>query len=166
MALEIERKFLVRGDGWRSRVTGRHQISQAYLSRHDKASVRVRIVDDRSATLTIKSHGVALSRLEFEYPVPVSDARVLMDLRQGGIVTKVRYLVPHDGFLWEIDVFAGDNAGLVVAEIELPHASQTFSLPSWLGREVTQDARFANSNLARFPVGGHAEQLEFASFAS
>jgi adenylate cyclase len=163
MAIEIERKFLVRGDEWRSRVTGRRQIAQAYLSRHDKASVRVRIVDDRSATLTVKSHSAVVSRLEFEYAVPLSDARTLMDLRQGGVVDKVRHLVPHEGLTWEIDVFGGDNAGLVIAEVELPHPSLKFSLPSWLGREVTHDPRFANSELARNPMSSHRDRLEYAS---
>jgi adenylate cyclase len=162
MAVEIERKFLVRGDEWRRHVTGCRQISQAYLSRHDKASVRVRIIDERMATLTIKSHAT-LSRLEFEYPVPLSDARVLMDLRQGAIVTKVRHLVPHEGLTWEIDVFAGDNAGLVLAEVELPHPAHTFSHPSWLGHEVTRDPRFANSELACNPLSRHGDQPEYAS---
>ncbi len=157
MPIEIERKFLVVGEAWRAHVTRRKPMRQAYFTRQGKASIRVRIVDETEATLTIKSRGARTSRLEFEYAVPVSEALTLLELRDGHVVEKVRHLVRHDGLTWEVDVFSGENAGLVIAEVELDHEGQSFARPAWVGPEVTQDERYANSRLARFPFSTFAD---------
>lgn len=151
MAIEIERKFRVAGDGWRAGVTERRRIEQAYLSRNDRISLRVRIVDRAKATLTVKSASAGISRHEFEYQIPVADAVQLMELREGAIVAKTRHLLPLDGVTWEIDVFEGDNSGLVVAEVELSSADQRLSLPDWLGEEVSSERRYYNAELSRHP---------------
>jgi adenylate cyclase len=151
MAIEIERKFLVSDGGWRPHVTSRKRLRQAYLARQGKTSIRVRIVDDASATLTIKSRGARTSRLEFEYPIPVAEALTLLELRDGGVLSKVRHIVPHHGVTWEVDAFDGDNAGLVIAEVELAHEQQDLALPPWVGREITHEERYYNSRLAHLP---------------
>ena len=161
MAIEIERKFLVTSEEWRAHVTERKQLRQAYLARPGKASIRVRIVNETAASITIKSRGARTSRLEFEYPIPVSEALTLLELRDGFVVSKVRHLVRQDGVTWEIDVFTGDNAGLVIAEVELEHEQQKFTRPRWIGREVTQDERYANSRLARVPFASFAAEGHF-----
>ena len=119
MSFEIERKFLVSGDGWRDLVTTRIPIRQAYLSSDGKASIRVRIKGEGVATLSIKSRPVDLRRLELESSIPVLEAEALIQLRHGLVIEKVRHVVPWGGLAWEIDVFSGENAGLVIAEIEL-----------------------------------------------
>lgn len=154
MAVEIERKFLVTGDAWRAEVSGARQIRQAYLSKSGKASVRVRVVDESSARLTVKAapdgKGPALSRAEFEYPIPVEEALEMLELRSGRIVEKTRHLVPaENGRTWEVDVFEGAHTGLVLAEIELGAADEQVVLPAWLGREVTGDPAYSNAALAR-----------------
>ena len=151
MGVEIERKFLLTGDGWRQLVTERANIRQAYLSGNGNASIRVRIKNGRSAALTIKSRGTQLRRLELEYPIPVADAEALMVLRCGAIVEKVRHLVPYAGATFEIDVFAGENVGLIIAEVELPHEDSRLELPPWIGAEVTGRAEYYNSSLAARP---------------
>lgn len=147
MGVEIERKFLVASDGWRSEVASHSHIRQAYLAVNDMSTVRVRITDD-AAFLTIKSAGPALRRDEFEYPIPLEDAEALLALRSGRLIEKRRHIVPQGALRWEIDVFAGDLAGLVIAEIELPDEATAFARPAWLGAEVTGDARYANAGLA------------------
>ena len=156
MAIEIERKFLVSGEGWRPHVEERKRLRQAYLARQGKASIRIRIVDDVSATLTIKSRGARTSRLEFEYPIPVAEALTLIELRDGGLLSKVRHIVRHGGTRWEIDVFEGDNAGLVIAEVELAHEEQGIALPSWVGPKITHEERYYNSRLVYFPFQSFA----------
>jgi adenylate cyclase len=152
MAVEIERKFLVTGDGWKAQVTRRRHLRQAYLSRQGKTSIRVRITDASSATLTIKSRGGRTCRAEFEYPLPVADALTLLELRDGLLLSKVRHEVRgNDGLTWEIDVFEGENTGLVIAEVELAHERQPVVLPPWIGREVTHEERYYNSRLAHHP---------------
>lgn len=149
MAVEIERKFLVEGDGWRVGVTGQRRIRQAYLSKEGGANVRIRLIDEREARLTIKSAGGALSRAEFEYPIPVGDALAMIELRTGTILDKTRHLVPAgNGRTWEVDVFTGAHEGLVLAEIELGAADEAVELPDWIGREVTEDPRYSNAALA------------------
>src|SRR5262245_28516625 len=106
MAVEIERKFLVRGEGWKPHVAKTKRLVQAYLAREERTSVRIRIVDDASASLTIKSQGASISRHEFEYPIPLSDAQTLIGLRVGCLVSKCRHVVLHDGMVWEVDEFA------------------------------------------------------------
>jgi adenylate cyclase len=151
MSFEIERKFLVRGDAWRAHASGRSTIRQAYLAYDSKASIRVRIRDHDSATLTIKSRGAALRRLELEYPVPVLDAERMLALRHGAVIEKTRHLVPFGGLTWEVDVFEGENAGLVIAEVELRDEAQAVDLPPWAGAEITGHPQYYNSALAQRP---------------
>src|ERR1700744_5558181 len=115
MAFEIERKFLVVSDSWRQSITDESVIRQAYLTSRDQASIRVRIRDNRKATLTIKSRGADLKRLELEYVIPVLDAESMLPLRHGAIIEKRRAIVPVHGHVWEVDTFLGENAGLVLA---------------------------------------------------
>lgn len=151
MTFEIERKFLVRGNGWQPLVTKRISIRQAYLNSNGKASIRVRINDDSTATLSIKSKPTELRRLELEYPIPVLEAEALIALRHGSAIEKIRHEVPWDGLKWEIDVFSGENAGLTIAEIELHDEKQHFELPDWIGPEVTGQRRYYNSYLMQAP---------------
>jgi adenylate cyclase len=101
----------MRHDSWRSAASVPIAIRQAYLARNGKATIRVRIMDDAAATLTVKSAAAALRRLEFEYPIPLTDAAALLDLREGALIEKVRYKLPQDRLVWEIDIFQGDNEG-------------------------------------------------------
>ncbi len=151
MSFEIERKFLVRGDGWRKLTQRSIKIRQAYLASNGKSSIRVRIKDDKTATLTVKSKSSSLRRLELEYPVPLLEAEAMMQLRQGSMIEKIRHVVPWDDLEWEIDVFLGSNAGLVVAEIELDNEHQEFSMPEWIGREITGQLEYYNSALVTHP---------------
>jgi len=151
MAIEIERKFLVVGDGWRDRVKGASRMRQGYLSREGRASVRVRVVDDQRAYLTIKAAKGRMSRHEFEYEIPVGDAVALLEFRSGHLIDKVRHRVEIGERLWEVDVFEDENAGLTIAEIELAAENDVLELPSWVGREITEDARYYNAALARVP---------------
>jgi adenylate cyclase len=151
MALEIERKFLVRDESWRSGVTGTHFFRQGYLATTARASIRVRVSGD-AAWLGLKGRVVGLSRPEFEYPVPVAEANEILDGLCGeGAIEKYRHYVPHAGHEWEVDEFLGANAGLVVAELELASEDEAFERPAWLGIEVTHDLRYYNSSLARQP---------------
>lgn len=151
MPHEIERKFLVVHDSWRA-VAGRgRRLRQAYIATTDRAVVRVRVMEGGEAFLTIKSAEPGLSRSEFEYGLPVADAQALIELRQGPVLEKTRFEVAHAGQRWEIDVYSGDNDGLVVAEIELERESTAVVLPSWVGREVTGEARYYAAELARNP---------------
>lgn len=151
MAVEIERKYLVADDTWRAAAgPGRH-IRQAYLAASPDHSIRIRIIEDREAWLTIKSGYRGIVRDEFEYEVPLADALAMLDLCQGGVIEKTRYRVSAGDRVWDIDVFAGDNDGLVVAEVELDDETQHVAAPAWLGQEVTGDARYQNSRLADAP---------------
>ncbi|HRN62733.1 MAG TPA: CYTH domain-containing protein [Luteimonas sp.] len=157
MPLEIERKFLVTGDGWRAAAHAVLPMAQGYINDlgamdrgEQKASVRVRIQGD-AAFLNLKSRELGHTRQEFDYPIPVEDARALLALCVGGVIDKRRHLVRHEGHLWEVDEFLGENAGLVVAEIELGSADEAFALPPWAGREVTDEARYYNLALASRP---------------
>lgn len=148
MAIEIERKFLVLNNEWKQG-QGTY-FSQGYLNREQDRTIRVRIAGDH-AYLTIKSAISSVSRKEFEYEIPVVDGKQLLALCEQPIIEKIRYLVEHESFTWEIDEFLGQNEGLVVAEIELKSEHQTFNKPAWLGQEVTEDARYYNSNLTTYP---------------
>ena len=157
MPIEIERKFLVTDELWRTDVHEVIPMAQGYLndlatvdSGAMRASVRVRIAGE-AAFLNLKSRELGRTRQEFDYPVPVADARALLALCVGGAIDKRRHLVRHAGHLWEIDEFLGDNAGLVVAEIELASADEAFERPPWLGREATDAARYYNLALASRP---------------
>ena len=151
MPLEIERKFLLANDGWRQEVIRRRVMRQGYLGGAEgRASIRVR-VDDQEARLNIKAAVVGSARAEYDYPVPMSEAQEILDQLCIGLIDKTRHYVERDGFTWEIDEFHGDNAGLIVAEIELEHEGQTFPLPAWLGAEVTEQRRYYNHSLALHP---------------
>ena len=151
MATEIERKFLVASDGWRDRVLGKNRLRQGYLSRESRASVRVRVIDGVRATLTIKAAQGRFSRHEFEYPIPIADAETLLELCAGHLIDKVRHRVDVAGRIWEIDVFEDENAGLVIAEVELGSEDDALVVPEWAGREITEDRRYYNAALARLP---------------
>src|ERR1700759_1913881 len=158
MAFEIERKFLVTSHAWQQSITGESFIRQAYLTSRDKASIRVRIRDNRTATLTIKSRGADLKRLELEYEIPVLEGQAMLPLRRGAIIEKRRALVPVQGHVWEVDTFFGDNVGLVLAEIELNAVNQTFTTPQWIGAEVTSQASYYNSALASNPFSAWTDR--------
>jgi adenylate cyclase len=155
MATEIERKFLVQGTQWRNDSGVR--FTQGYLNRDKERIVRVRIAGGK-AFLTIKGVIRGATRAEFEYGIPVEDAEQLLKLCDGPIIQKDRYVVVHEGSTWEVDEFLGDNAGLVLAEIELTSEAQLFSRPQWLGAEVTHDRRYYNSSLASHPYVEWREQ--------
>ena len=150
MGVEIERKFLLSGDGWRQLAVSSQQLRQGYLAVDGATNVRVR-TDGRRAWITLKGRGEGMVRPEFEYEIPAADAGELLALCRGRIVEKMRYRVPTGRHLWEIDEFAGANLGLVVAEIELRGESESFERPDWIGSEVTSDPRYLNANLAVHP---------------
>ena len=148
MGVEIERKFLVKGEPWLG-----HQntvMQQGYLASNE-CTVRVRISDTK-AWLTVKGPVQGISRPEYEYEIPLSEAEEMLDnfcgLRR---ISKTRYLVPHKGFTWEVDVFEGHNKGLVIAEIELDYENVDVPLPDWVDIEVSHDPRFRNSSLLENP---------------
>ena len=148
MAKEIERKFLVRGEAWRSAAESKSVLKQGYIASMEDRSVRVRILDEKTARLTMKIGRGTLTRDEFEYEIPVSDAEELLENAIGVIIEKTRYRVPYEGFVWEVDVFAGAHRGLVIAEVEMQAETDNPPLPTWLGREVTGDFRYSNQALA------------------
>jgi len=160
MAIEIERKFLIKPGAWTPRDAGTH-IQQGYLSAQNGPTVRVRIECSEAgstdpacamATLTVKGPTTGLSRSEFEYPLPLADARHMLDqLCRSSIIDKHRYRERYGRHTWEIDVFHGDNEGLVVAEVELESEDDVLEFPGWVGQEVSSDARYYNSNLLRNP---------------
>lgn len=149
MGIEIERKFLVQGTLWRAGEPG-VPLRQGYLNRDKERTVRVRQAGPE-AFLTIKGAPQGLVRAEFEYPIPVADAQALLALCDGPLVEKTRYRRWVDGTLWEVDEFHGENAPLVLAEVELPSAEADFARPAWLGAEVSHDTRYLNSHLAQHP---------------
>ena len=149
--LEIERKFLVLGDDWREEVRRALPMRQGYLNDEKGCSVRVRI-SGQEAYLNLKGVTIGTQRLEFEYPIPLADARHMLDhLRVKPLIEKTRYLVDRGAHTFEIDVFEGANEGLIVAEVELGHPDEAFERPPWLGQEVTEDVRYYNTALAAHP---------------
>jgi adenylate cyclase len=150
MGIEIERKFLLKGDGWRG--LGQPTVMrQGYLVADPVRTVRVRIEGER-AVITIKSKSTGASRGEWEYEIPVPDAAELLErLCEQPLVEKVRHRIAHAGHTWEVDEFQGENAGLLVAEIELGSEDEAFEKPDWIGQEVTGDKRYYNSSLIRLP---------------
>lgn len=151
MATEIERKFLVKDMSWQAMADNGTQYSQGYLVGSEHASVRVRIQGDK-AYLNIKSATLGITRQEFEYEIPVTEAKEMLDtLCEKPLIDKKRYLVKNANHVWEIDVFSGDNEGLVVAEIELKEKTETFEKPAWLGEEVSDDSRYYNVCLVKHP---------------
>ncbi len=155
---EIERKFLVddRSDSWRNAEYS--DIRQGYLSVDKHRTVRVRIAGD-DAYLTIKGVTEGATRAEYEYPIPVAHAREMLDtLCLRPLIEKRRYRVEYHGLIWEIDEFYGDNAGLIVAEVELENAQQVFDKPPWTGEEVTDNPRYYNANLVNNPYTPRCKQ--------
>lgn len=151
MATEIERKFLVATDGWREGVSRSEPMYQGYLASTPTCAVRVRLEGDR-ARINIKSAGLDIERREYEYDIPVDDAREILETLCGKrVVRKTRHYHPAGAHTFEIDVFEGANEGLVVAEVELSRRDEDFERPAWLGEEVSGDARYLNNNLATKP---------------
>jgi adenylate cyclase len=150
MGIEIERKFLLASDAWRGQGTAT-VLRQGYLCADPTRTVRVRI-EGEQGVLTIKSKSEGASRGEWEYPIPLEEAAELLErLCERPLVEKTRHRIEHAGFTWEVDEFVGENAGLIVAEIELPAEDTAFEKPDWIGQEVTGDKRYYNSNLIRHP---------------
>ena len=151
MGTEIERKFLLQSDDWRNEVQSSTRLIQGYLVRGDNMAIRVRIKGE-SAEINIKQTRDGISRLEYEYEIPLDDAQEILDqVALKPLIDKTRHHVVHGKHLWEIDEFYGDNAGLLVAEIELDSADEAFERPAWLGEEVSLDQRYYNSNLSKQP---------------
>jgi CYTH domain-containing protein len=150
--IEIERKFLVLSDGFISAAFSKKRIVQGYLNSNPERTVRVRIKTDK-AYLTIKGKGneTGTTRLEWEREIAVSDAEKLLTICESGIIDKIRHEVKVGNHIFEVDVFSGDNEGLIIAEIELQSEDEVFEKPHWLGKEVTNDERFYNSFLSNFP---------------
>ena len=158
MPVEIERKFLVRGDAWRPCVSRTIRMVQGYLG-GDRCSLRIRIEGDE-ARLNIKSKTKGMRRAEYEYPIPRAEADELLRDFGGALVSKQRHHVVVDGTLFEIDEFDGDNAGLIVAEVELDDESSAFPQPGWLGEEVTDERRYYNVALAEAPFSRWPDRAE------
>ena len=156
MATEIERKFLLANDRWREQADAGITVRQGYLTdsssgSEQKSSIRIRIAGEQ-ANLNIKSATLGITRQEYEYPIPLADAHALLDsLADGPLIEKTRYHVQHGAHTWEIDVFTGDNQGLVVAEIELGAEDEAYERPAWLGEEVSDDPRYYNVCLVKHP---------------
>jgi len=151
MPIEIERKFLLVNDNWRKEVSRSYRIRQGYIGEIGKASVRIRVQDEK-ANINIKSATLAMRRMEYEYEIPLDEALQMLDqLCNQPQVDKTRYIVEQGKHKWEIDEFYGDNEGLVVAEIELSDEHEIFEKPEWIGKQVTDDARYYNVNLIKQP---------------
>jgi adenylate cyclase len=151
MGIEIERKFLVTNDSWREAASVSLPIKQGYLVGGKEASVRVRLQGD-TANLNIKSATLGVRRQEFEYTIPLEEAEIILTtLCQRPIIEKTRYLVSYANKQWEVDVFEGENAGLIVAELELHDEAEQFDHPPWLGEEVSDDPRYYNTCLSQHP---------------
>ena len=150
MHTETERKFLVQNEAFRASVTESHRISQGYIAHDGGNTVRVRIRDDKGI-LTIKGPTNGMSRAEWEIEIPLQDAEDLMKLTKSGRIEKTRHIIPAGKRFWEVDEFHGDNAGLIMAEIELGSEDEAFERPDWLGAEVTGDRRYYNSYLSKYP---------------
>ena len=157
MGVEIERKFLVADDSWRAGVQSSQRVVQGYLATTDRATVRARVKGERGY-LTIKGMTKGITRSEYEYEIDADDAeRIIASFAEGPVIDKVRHLVPVGDHTWEVDVFAGENEGLVMAEVELADTAEDFQLPGWAGLEVSDDPRYYNVNLAAHPFRSWAD---------
>ena len=151
MAVEIEHKFLVRDERWRREVERSVRMRQGYLTSDARCSVRVRVAGEQGH-LNVKSGTLGIQRSEYEYLIPLAEAEEILDtLCEQPLLEKTRHFVRFGGHLWEIDEFEGDNAGLIVAEVELSRTDEPFDRPDWLGVDVSHDIRYYNSQLARHP---------------
>lgn len=146
MGVEIEHKYLVSDDSYKSMATEAIEIVQGYLNRDPMRTVRVRIFGP-DAYITIKSKNEGDTRLEFEYQIPVNEAREILKLAEGTPIRKIRYIVPYEGNIWEVDEFLERKDNLVIAEIEIPTSDHKYKLPPFVGKNVTGDKRYYNSNL-------------------
>ncbi len=152
MGIEIERKFLVRNDAWKSGIQGSYPCTQGYIGLRGPGSARVRIIGTKGF-LTLKGPRQGISRAEFEYQIPIEEARELLEsFCDDALITKVRHEVPHEGHLWEIDEFGGENTGLILAEVEIDDESESFNFPEWVGKDISEDERFFNAQLAKHPI--------------
>ncbi len=152
MGIEIEKKFLLKNDDWKTLAEGTPYRQGYITSGKERSTVRVRTVGNKKGFLTIKGPTVGATRTEYEYEIPFNDAKHMLDeLCEGPIIEKERYKISFDGFIWEVDVFFGENEGLVVAEIELLSEDQHFEKPEWIDVEVTADPRYYNSSLIKKP---------------
>ena len=160
MAIEIERKFKLRNDIWRDQIRSSSWLRQGYLANTSRASVRVRLADQQG-WLSVKAMTPGRARAEYEAPIPKAEANEMLErLCEGALIEKWRHTVVHDGNEWEIDEFLGDNAGLVVAELELDTEDEEFASPPWLGEEVTHDERYYNFKLSLHPWRLWPENLQ------
>jgi len=151
MGIEIEHKFLIRDERWRQLVERSVRMRQGYLTSDVRCSVRVRVAGGQGF-LNIKSGTLGIQRSEYEYPIPLAEAEEILDtLCEKPLLEKTRHFVRSGGRVWEIDEFAGDNTGLIVAEVELSRPDELFARPDWLGEDVSHDIRYYNSQLARHP---------------
>jgi|TARA_B110000459_G_C16620577_1_gene501387 adenylate cyclase len=150
MALEIERKFLLKNDTWKPLIKEEILIKQGYLNSEKERTVRIRTYGDKGV-ITIKGKNNNLTRKEFEYPIPLADVIEMLELTEMPIIEKTRFIVINDGNTWEIDVFKGVNKGLVVAEIELENETEKFEIPDWIGEEVSADPKYYNASLIKHP---------------
>jgi adenylate cyclase len=151
MAVEIERKYLVINDKWKGAVESESAMKQGYLATVDNASIRIRVANGK-AFLNIKSATLGIRRSEYEYEIPLQDGEeMLANLTAGAVIDKVRYKVRCGDHLWDLDLFHGDNRGLVVAEVELDAEDETFEIPEWVGAEVSGDAKYYNASLVKHP---------------
>jgi adenylate cyclase len=149
MALEIERKFLVKENTWRNGQGTMYR--QGYLNSDENRNVRVRVIEDRGY-LTVKGISKGATRVEYEYEIPKAEADDMLDnLCEKPLISKKRFTIEFKGFVWEVDEFFGDNEGLIIAELELESEDQVFIKPEWIGEEVTEDPKYFNSNLIHRP---------------
>ncbi|WP_410220505.1 CYTH domain-containing protein [Pedobacter sp.] len=151
MATEIEHKYLVNLDIWKNIIPDKSvEIRQAYLQTDPEKTIRIR-TKDKSGFITIKGNTVGATRLEFEYEIPIADANELINKFCSNLIEKTRHIVTHDSNTWEVDEFKGLNNGLIVAEIELTDEDEKYSIPNWVNKNITDDLRYANSNLTIKP---------------
>ncbi len=149
MAKEIERKYLVKGNDWKKLSQGQFYC-QGYIATKGKQTVRIRIIGEQGY-LTLKGANIGSTRSEFEYPIPIEDAREILDtLCDRPLIEKYRYKIPQGDLIWEVDELLGENAGLIIAEVELTDENQEIELPAWIDRQVT-DPKYYNANLAKHP---------------
>ena len=150
MAIEIERKFLLKNSDWKRPESKGIEIIQGYLNSNKNRTVRIRVKGE-IGLITVKGKTINASRKEYEYQIPLEDAKEMLQLCEQPIIEKVRFEIQHNQKIWEVDEFKGINEGLVLAEIELDDEDEKFELPNWIGEEVTLDTRYYNSNLIENP---------------